>query len=75
MSNLSDALDRWETRDDTVKDTVLIMDAARRVANPDYEAATEITYDLRYIKDGDDWDDQIEDTTKRAVDAALGVIE
>ena len=52
-----------------------VIEAARRVANPDIEAATAITYDLRYVKDGDDWDDQIEDVTKRAVNAALGVSE
>ena len=43
--------------------------------NPDYEAAAAITYELRYIKDGDEWDDKIEGITKRAVDAALGITE
>ena len=29
MSDLQDALDRWETRDDTAQDMTLIMEAAR----------------------------------------------
>jgi len=39
MSDLQDALDRWETRDDTAQDMTLIMEAARLVANPNIEAA------------------------------------
>ena len=52
-----------------------VVDAARRVANPNIEAATAITNELRYVKDADDWDDQIENITRRAVHAALGISE
>ena len=38
----------------------------------DFDAATNITNELRYVKDGDDWDDQIEEITRRAVMAGLG---
>ncbi len=36
------------------------------------DAATEITNELRFIRDPDDWDDRIGDITKRAVEAAVG---
>lgn len=52
-----------------------VLDAARRVANLDIEAATPVIYELRYVKDSDDWDDQIEDITRRAVEIALGISE
>ena len=52
-----------------------VVDAARRIANLDIEAATPVIYELRYVKDGDDWDDQIEDITRRAVEIALGISE
>ena len=37
----------------------------------DFDAATDIIGQLRYVQDGDDWDDQIEDVTRNAVVAAL----
>ena len=60
---------------DIIDDLVPILEAARKVANPDIEAATAITYELRYIKDDDEWDDEIGDITKRAIFAALGITE
>ena len=51
------------------------LDAARKYANPNIEAATAITNQLRFAKTSDDWDDLIYDITKEAVDAALGVTE
>ncbi len=50
-----------------------IVDAARRYANLDMEAATEILNRLRYIETGDEWDDKIEDIAAEAVNAALGI--
>ncbi len=41
----------------------------------DIEAATAITYELRYIKDDDDWDDEIGGIIKRAIFTALGITE
>ena len=41
----------------------------------DFDAAEAITYKLRYIKDGDEWDDKIYGITKKAVLAALGIPE
>ncbi len=41
--------------------------------HPNIDAATAITNQLRYIKNEDDWDDQIEDITERAIKAALGL--
>ena len=75
MSDLQDALDLHDRIGPLAEDhwTVPIVAAARRVANPDIEAATAIIYELRYIKDGDEWDDKIEDITKRAVDASSGI--
>ena len=79
MSKLSDALDNCEVYKYAIEcgpklgDSQLIVDAARRVANLDIDAAVDIAYQLRYVQDGDDWNDQIEDVTKRAVNAALGV--
>ena len=58
-----------------VNDLATVMDAARKVANLDIEAATAVTYELRYIKDDDEWDDKIEDITRRAVATALGITE
>ncbi len=58
-----------------VADWRTITKAARRVANPDIEAATVITNGLRFVKAGDEWDDLIYDITKEAVDAALSVTE
>ncbi len=52
---------------------VKVVDAARRVANPDIEAALVIIYELRYIKDADEWDDKIVDITRRAVAASSGI--
>ncbi len=82
MSDLTDALkipvwqpkpvDRWEG-EEWLRLRKAERDAARRVANPDIEAATAITYELRYIKDDDEWDDKIENITKRAVDAGFGI--
>ncbi len=37
------------------------------------DAATEIVGRLRYIRNEDDWEDAIEDITKEAVEAAIGV--
>ena len=66
------ALVGW-MEDHPMLDTVLA--AARLLvdaAEPDIEAATFIIYELRYIKDADEWDDKIVDITKRAVAAAFG---
>ncbi len=59
----------------TAERIAILLEAARKVANPDIEAATAITYELRYIKDDDEWDDEIGDITKRAIFAALGITE
>ena len=52
-----------------------MLEAARKYAKPDIDAATAITNQLRFAKTSDDWDDLIYDITKEAVDAALGVTE
>ena len=58
-----------------VKGAILIeyRDLKRKYANPDIDAAVEITGQLRFAKTADDWDDMIYDVTKEAVDAALGI--
>ena len=53
----------------------LILDAARKVANLDYEAAVEVIGQLRFAKTADDWDDQIYEITEKAVNIALGITE
>ena len=49
------------------------LEAARRVANLDIEAATDIINTLRYIDTGDEWDDKLDDITTEAVNTALGL--
>ena len=78
-SELQAALADWESLG-TIRQQELgwmhpLVETARKYANPDYEAATAITNQLRYAKTSDDWDDLIYDITKEAVDAALGVTE
>ncbi len=76
MSDLQAELDHWDASPyNRITGMTAIVEAARRVANLDREAATKITYDLRYIETDDDWDDKIEDVTRRAVHAALGISE
>ncbi len=55
--------------------TERVVEAARRVANLDIDAATAVTNQLRFIKDGDEWDDLIHDITTEAVNKALGITE
>lgn len=75
MSELQDALDYWDGRtthtppDHAAMD--VIVDAARGVANPDYEAAAEQIWGLRYVNDEDEWDGTVKDIARLAVDAAL----
>ena len=76
MSELKDAIDwmfKWSFVEDATKRD-LVVNAAKRYANPDIEAATEIINRLRYIETGDEWDDKIEDITAEAVNKALGII-
>ncbi len=76
MSDLQDAADRLANRIPLEPgDREVLVEAARKWANPDIDAAEAITYKLRYIKDGDEWDDKIYGITKEAVAAALGVTE
>ena len=76
MSDLQDALDTVDTAEyGFYEELAIIVEAARRVVNPDIEAATAITNQLRFIKTGDEWDDLIYDITKEAVDVALSVTE
>ena len=51
----------------------VVLQAARRVANLDYESATDIISRLRYIETGDEWDDKIDDIAAEAVNVALGI--
>ncbi len=75
-SELQAELDHWD-KSPFNRSTGMgaIVKAARKVANLDIDAATAITYELRYIKDDDEWDDEIGDITKRAIFAALGITE
>ena len=75
MSDLQDALNREASFQYASGDWELIQKAAAKYANPDYEAATVVTGQLRYIKTSDDWDDKIEDITREAVNAALDITE
>ena len=70
-SELQAAFDRWDSRT-RPEWTTSIVEAARKYANPDIEAATAIIYELRFAKTSDEWDDMIYDITKEAVGAALG---
>ncbi len=83
-SELQDALDRlldatanWTLSASPLAagEVAAIVEAARKVANPDIEAAVEIIGQLRFAKTADDWDDMIYDVTKEAVEAALGITE
>ena len=74
MSKLQEALD-WTEKAPVSPHVAILAKYARRVANPDIDSATAITYQLRYIQDGDDWDDKIEDITAEAVNVALGIKE
>ena len=53
----------------------LRLEDEREFSDLDLDAAEAITYKLRFIKDGDDWDDKIYGITKKAVLAALGITE
>ncbi len=55
--------------DRTTRDEVVIERAARKVANPDYEAAVSVMWDREpYLESK-------EENMRRAVDAALGITE
>ncbi len=54
---------------------VALADAARKVANPDIDKAAIVIYQLRYIRDEDEWDNEVGDITRRAIFAALGITE
>ncbi len=54
---------------------VKVVEAARKVANLDIDKATIVIYQLRYIRDEDEWDNEVGDITKQAVNAALGTTE
>ena len=82
MNELQDALKRWDSkRSEHVinrirsesDDVALFVEAVRRVANLDMEAATDIINRLRYIETGDEWDDKIDDIAAEAVNTALGI--
>jgi len=81
MSDLQDALDEAvifsRFTDDGLRWLVneVIVDAARRAANLDIDKATIVIYQLRYIRDEDEWDDRVGDITEEAVNAALGITE
>ncbi len=71
-SELQKALDKWDTHPNSilVDDRNLFIDAARKVANPDYEAAR--TRALEYVPES--WEPRF--TTAMVwsvVDAALGM--
>ena len=81
MSDLQDALDCAEDWGGVIefaqkaimpKDgAALILEAARRVANLDIDAATKIVNGLRHVTTEDGWDDSIEVFAEAAVKAAL----
>ena len=53
----------------------LRLEDEREFNDLDFDAATAINNELRFIKNGDDWDDEIYGITKKAVLAALGITE
>ncbi len=79
MSDLQDAIDDATIYRYAIEcgpkqgDPELIMDAARQVANFDYEAAAKIIYGLRHVTTEDGWDESVPVFTKAAINAALGV--
>ncbi len=74
MSDLQDALDYWSGMEEMStcdrRHLRRIVDAARRVANPDYKAAGNLIHTELCIDHCIDWHDG-----KAIVDAALGISE
>ena len=76
MNDLQDAIAYWSGMEEMStcdrRHFRRIMDAARRVATPDYEAAAKIVYGLRHVTTEDGWDEAVPVFTEEAINAALG---
>ena len=72
MSDLQNALDHWHSNEATRDEVLMVVDAARLVANPNIEAAAKIIYGLRHVTTEDGWDEAVPVFTEEAINAALG---
>ncbi len=71
LDRLLDATFDWQASVSPLSagEVAVIVDAARKVANPDYEAAVSVMWDREpYLESK-------EENMRRAVDAALGITE
>ena len=72
-SELQAALDHWVVplglKGNQLSELIVIVEAARKYANPDYEAAISVMWDREpYLESK-------KENMRRAVDAALGITE